>query len=416
MRRPGGFSLISVIVAMGVATVGFMALMQMSNVSLKAQKFVQYSTDFDLFKTSVRMILDNPKLCEMAIQEADGSALAFNPPGLPLATPISIARVRFGATGPDTAVLNGQISAGLVLKKFEITYAELAGTLTIGANSYKNYSTLIEAEAEKPDGSLGTKSLRTRFAVNLLVNDATKKVEQCFHTSLKGARTLVMHSQSSVVPACPPDWVTIRNGYSYLGTFQFDRTTGTDLASEASCLESFIYNPILQCGHPAGSARCNYFQTNDRSLWLKTPGVAELTWNLAVPPALPISRCTVCRKQASVYVRHNTSDTSFPSCGADLKLWEGYTLNGVSFVGSLAYFMRMDMGNTGSCLTTFDPAPGLFCGADDVITRCRFKYDSIAGTWGNLGQSVNSGWEDDVSVTGAGAAARTMRCAVCEAQ
>lgn len=114
------------------------------------------------------------------------------------------------------------------------------------------------------------------------------------------ANVMAVHSQTRMVPDCPPDWNSLWSGFSFvMETGVGAEGSGQPLASPGSCLENFRKIPFIECH---GRGTCNYY-TDSYSYWLAALDPEDMfskpkprtdTGNF---PGELISRCRVCMKQ-----------------------------------------------------------------------------------------------------------------------
>ena len=117
---------------------------------------------------------------------------------------------------------------------------------------------------------------------------------------------LVRHSQSSIVPDCPPGSTTLWRGYS-LYSVSFDNNIITrDLGTVDSCVQLFSQAYFSYCN---GNSDCNAVST---VLWLSDRNTS-------------IGRCSVCHVFSLPITLHgqSTTPTSCPPHWSSL--WEGYS-------------------------------------------------------------------------------------------
>ncbi|NXK78972.1 CO4A3 protein, partial [Amazona guildingii] len=113
------------------------------------------------------------------------------------------------------------------------------------------------------------------------------------------AMVIAVHSQTTVVPACPRGWVSLWKGFSFvMYTSAGSEASGQALASPGSCLEEFRAIPFIECH---GRGTCNYY-TNSYSFWLASLNPRRM-FRKPQPQTLKageleniISRCQVCMK------------------------------------------------------------------------------------------------------------------------
>ncbi|NWZ31506.1 CO4A3 protein, partial [Asarcornis scutulata] len=112
------------------------------------------------------------------------------------------------------------------------------------------------------------------------------------------AMVIAVHSQTTVVPACPEGWISLWKGFSFvMYTSAGSEASGQALASPGSCLEEFRAIPFIECH---GRGTCNYY-TNSYSFWLASLNPRRMK---PLPQTLKageleniISRCQVCMKR-----------------------------------------------------------------------------------------------------------------------
>ncbi|NXS10526.1 CO4A3 protein, partial [Neodrepanis coruscans] len=112
------------------------------------------------------------------------------------------------------------------------------------------------------------------------------------------AMVIAVHSQTTVVPACPEGWISLWKGFSFvMYTSAGSEASGQGLASPGSCLEEFRAVPFIECH---GRGTCNYY-TNSYSFWLASLNPRRMR---PMPQTLKageleniISRCQVCMKR-----------------------------------------------------------------------------------------------------------------------
>uniref|UniRef100_A0A8B9VMY1 Collagen IV NC1 domain-containing protein n=1 Tax=Anas zonorhyncha TaxID=75864 RepID=A0A8B9VMY1_9AVES len=114
------------------------------------------------------------------------------------------------------------------------------------------------------------------------------------------AMVIAVHSQTTVVPACPEGWISLWKGFSFvMYTSAGSEASGQALASPGSCLEEFRAIPFIECH---GRGTCNYY-TNSYSFWLASLNPRRM-FRKPLPQTLKageleniISRCQVCMKR-----------------------------------------------------------------------------------------------------------------------
>uniref|UniRef100_A0A8D0F5F6 Collagen IV NC1 domain-containing protein n=1 Tax=Strix occidentalis caurina TaxID=311401 RepID=A0A8D0F5F6_STROC len=114
------------------------------------------------------------------------------------------------------------------------------------------------------------------------------------------AMVIAVHSQTTIVPACPEGWISLWKGFSFvMYTSAGSEASGQALASPGSCLEEFRAIPFIECH---GRGTCNYY-TNSYSFWLASLNPRRM-FRKPLPQTLKageleniISRCQVCMKR-----------------------------------------------------------------------------------------------------------------------
>ncbi|KAI5625480.1 collagen alpha-4(IV) chain, partial [Silurus asotus] len=108
-----------------------------------------------------------------------------------------------------------------------------------------------------------------------------------------------IHSQGMSIPSCPPHWMSLWIGYSFLmHTGSGDEGGGQSLTSSGSCLQDFLTHPFVECQGPRGT--CHYF-TNLHNFWLTRLDEQDfslipemMTLKGAAEQRNYVSRCNVC--------------------------------------------------------------------------------------------------------------------------
>jgi len=136
---------------------------------------------------------------------------------------------------------------------------------------------------------------------------------------------VTVHSQSDQVPQCPPDSMLLWNGYSLVFTDGNGYGHGQDLGKPGSCVRRFNALPFLMCQGRGEHGLCSYAFRNEYTYWLAT---MNDTFHGNVPSNETeefVSRCAVCRIDASVLAVHSQS-ADVPDCPQNwTSLWEGYS-------------------------------------------------------------------------------------------
>ena len=136
---------------------------------------------------------------------------------------------------------------------------------------------------------------------------------------------VTVHSQSDDVPQCPPDSMLLWSGYSLVFTDGNGYGHGQDLGRPGSCVQRFNTIPFMMCQGRGEHGLCSYSFRNEFTYWLAT---MNDTFHGNVPSNETeefISRCSVCRIDASVLAVHSQS-ASVPDCPMNwISLWDGYS-------------------------------------------------------------------------------------------
>ena len=138
---------------------------------------------------------------------------------------------------------------------------------------------------------------------------------------------VVRHSQTTDLPVCPQNTVSLWEGYSLLYVQGNERAHGQDLGQPGSCLPKFSTMPFLFCNL---NENCNLASRNDYSFWLSTTQPIPMmpVSEQAIKPF--ISRCRVCEAPAMVMAVHSQSMVE-PDCPENwAPLWRGYSFLMVS--------------------------------------------------------------------------------------
>uniref|UniRef100_A0A3B4FSF8 Collagen IV NC1 domain-containing protein n=1 Tax=Pundamilia nyererei TaxID=303518 RepID=A0A3B4FSF8_9CICH len=125
-------------------------------------------------------------------------------------------------------------------------------------------------------------------------------ISRCSVCEARASTVIAVHSQTSMIPTCPTNWVSLWTGYSFvMETGAGAEGSGQPLASPGSCLEHFRKLPFIEC-HERGT--CNFY-TNSYSYWLAALNPSNMfsrpqLWRDSGPlPGNRISRCRVCMNQ-----------------------------------------------------------------------------------------------------------------------
>lgn len=136
------------------------------------------------------------------------------------------------------------------------------------------------------------------------------------------------HSQSTIVPDCPPGQARLWDGYSLLYIEGNEKAHHQDLGFAGSCIRRFSTMPFLFCDI---NDVCNYASRNDKSYWLSTNGPIPMMPVSEDAIRQHISRCTVCEAPTNVIAVHSQT-IDIPSCpNGWSSLWIGYSFVMVSF-------------------------------------------------------------------------------------
>ncbi len=157
MKNNRGFSIVAVLVAAGI--MGFLALVfsKMILNSKKGQKSVENSLDFDVLKTTTKMILNKKSLCDNAFRSS-GTAATFNPTLLPQS---NFNEIRLGTQ--IVASPSMTLGGGLVIDKLELS--QVSGTVpdTITIPSKTIYPVELVISALKKTSGVGGSTLSNKF-------------------------------------------------------------------------------------------------------------------------------------------------------------------------------------------------------------------------------------------------------------
>jgi collagen type IV alpha len=120
---------------------------------------------------------------------------------------------------------------------------------------------------------------------------------------------VAVHSQNQTMPTCPPGWLDLWTGYSFvMNRAEGAEGSGQDLLSPGSCLEEFMPAPYIEC---KAAGHCNKYSTL-LSFWLtnvdqsKQFSPIQLDTFKAGNIKPQISRCKVCTlRESTRYSKSN---------------------------------------------------------------------------------------------------------------
>lgn len=211
------------------------------------------------------------------------------------------------------------------------------------------------------------------------------------------------HSQSVIVPECPPNTEQMWQGYSLASVIGAGRTVGQDLGSAGSCMLRFSTMPYMFCGASPNDV-CSYAQNNDDVLWLATAEPMQMSMEPIPADGVQnyISRCSVCESRTKLIAIHSQT-MDIPDCPPTWEAsWVGYSYLMVSFHNYIIFFFffikfihfingkfiiqtttdntggfGQDLISPGSCLKEFHAQPVIECHGQG---RCNY-YDQMASFW-----------------------------------
>lgn len=223
---------------------------------------------------------------------------------------------------------------------------------------------------------------------------------------------LVEHSQSDVVPTCPIGFKTLWDGYSLMGFHQdTKKVMSQDLGSIGSCVEEGSNVPFIRCS----DNNCDYIEGPHLSGWLASQAATGSDFSIPTTDdegkqnaVNTISRCTVCEGKVPLMVKHSYSRTP-PTCPPGWNLqWQGYSFGSGGF--KYQQSSQEDLGNTGSCLKTFNPNPVITCEDE----KCEYSKNGVDfNVWLLAKESASDGASRNNDTDFLTNQARISRCAVC---
>jgi len=199
---------------MGIAAAGFMTFL---NTAQKGQKNVQNAVDFDMFKTSLNLVF-NTKACDNSLIGAGGTPLTIawsSPPVLGAnlivaGSPLPIFKIKYGSSilAEISKSIPYNSTGGMTLSKFEVVEAIYDGEQSIGSDTYKAFSSLIEIEATKAVGSFGAQKFTTKIGIRLLANTAPGVVGQVQKCGANNSTAQWVKLSSVVSPSAGADFTS----------------------------------------------------------------------------------------------------------------------------------------------------------------------------------------------------------------
>lgn len=203
-QHRSGFSLVQVMLAMGVATIGMLAITSMTTVGFKAQKGLENAFQLAQFGTTLQQILLNRSPCEANLV----NILTFDPTDTTNLQPAANAlQIYYPKAGPGGTVIRGDLFVdksvtygGWNVKSLGIQVVGPAGPNAYMINVVVNFEKKKDASGNVI--SLGS-STGQRQATTLIVTTqaagSTVKVTGCGTTSSHGSQTFTSN-QNFIVP------------------------------------------------------------------------------------------------------------------------------------------------------------------------------------------------------------------------
>jgi integrin beta 8 len=136
---------------------------------------------------------------------------------------------------------------------------------------------------------------------SIMANNVSPYISRC-NVCEAPSSVIAVHSQTDQLPECPPKYITLWMGYSFLAhTSEGADGGGQDMMSPGSCLEDFRSTPFIECTGARGT--CQFF-ANSLSFWMRTleastqfndPQLMALKGKLQ--GRAHVSRCKVCMRK-----------------------------------------------------------------------------------------------------------------------
>lgn len=138
----------------------------------------------------------------------------------------------------------------------------------------------------------------------------------------KPAGIIAIHSQSTLIPACPLGQNKLWEGFSLMRIETNGISSNFDLGSSGSCVRSFMPSVSATCDI---EGQCKSGQRNDRTYWLLANGtVGSEPMTQEVARGI-VSRCVVCDVPSAIVAIHSQS-IEIPKCPAGWDdMWFGYS-------------------------------------------------------------------------------------------
>lgn len=168
--RPEGFSLVSVMITMAIASVLILGTMTAVNHSLKSSRNVTLSTEFNNLSSGISLYLNDEERCTSVVAP-NGPVIPFDPKGTPAAS-----LAKFGTLADTNQPRNGLKIAKM---SFENPVA-LSPTTYLGV-PYSKYEVTFSIEVEKQGEFMGAGQLRKESQVFLLISQDSK-IARCYGT------------------------------------------------------------------------------------------------------------------------------------------------------------------------------------------------------------------------------------------
>lgn len=409
-----GMSLISIMIASammaGLAVVG---LKLTDNINLGKKLAGSSADEFEL-SISARMLLNNPNFCKVSLEGMtfEKSDIDFSnnlidetinfsstDEGLDIelwySNPAGDTRTHKKYNGADNPGSNDKSKYGnLDINTLKLVMNNGAGPCTGNycEGTVSDVGQIILVYEKKLKAGVSRTSKKAFDVVVNITTDSSgiSTINDCSLSggtnAALGSTEIVLHSQSSTIPACPSGWTSVKTGYSFMGALLGGNYESSQaLGDPGSCLEVFGSLPIIECENN----RCDYHTSGDYSYWLKGSGSSS-------------SRCSVCRRDDGIKVVLHSQSSTIPSCPAGLSAaWTGYSFLMASIGdGSNA---KQSLSDTGSCLGDVkNGVPTIEC----TVSGC----SSVTGGDYSMWLTTRVGLSD---VGHAFPPANVARCAVC---
>ncbi|HXH29456.1 MAG TPA: hypothetical protein VNJ01_01465 [Bacteriovoracaceae bacterium] len=314
-----GFSLIELMVMMGISTVMALGVTSVMNNSQKAAKTITSRTEFQDSVNKVLQVISSNTSCK----NTNLKGLPFDPANLATLLPLEMDEIKI--TSPTNGYVHTVLKVGSETSGMEITGISLVPLEGLTApfpltplGAINSYMVRIRIEGERTGEQFGGQDIVQHVHMTLTV-DATKTVSECFIASTGSPATVALSGESVV-----GDSYRLPNWSGMAGTNKCPAgqvVTGIVIDTAGTCQNKcngdgpIIRNIRLYCsklGEPAESVW---------SAWSTTTACPAMCEEFEGPP--PLCNMAVCQNSVSVETRSCTGadcpaqkvETRYVPCG-----------------------------------------------------------------------------------------------------